>query len=262
MMPAQNGGTASPPIQKVKSMISVASGKGGVGKTVVSIALASSLAKSGRKVLLFDGDLGLANVDVQLGIMAQRDIGSVVAGKLTMPQARMRYSEGGFDVIAGRSGAAQLANVPPSRLAVLGADLALLARDYDYVIVDLGAGIDRMVRLLSAYCATRLIVTTAEPTALTDAYALIKVSRADDPDSDIRIIINQAKTLAEGERTYATLGKACENFLKYTPILAGVVRRDRHIPEAIRAQTPISVKFPASEAALDLQAIAAKLTWA
>jgi flagellar biosynthesis protein FlhG len=259
--PAPFSGADAPTVSRVRQMISVASGKGGVGKTFLSISLATALAKSGRKVLLFDGDLGLANVDVQLGIMAQRDIAAVVAGKLTLPQARMRYSEGGFDVIAGRSGAAQLANIPPSRLGLLAADLAELAPSYDIVIVDLGAGLDRMVRLFSAWCATRLIVTTAEPTALTDAYALIKVSLSDDPTCQPRIIINQARSQAEGERTHATLSKACENFLRFSPQLAGVVRRDRHVSDTIRAQTPILLKFPASEAAQDVQAIAAKLIW-
>ena len=94
---------------------------------------------------------------------------------------------------------------------------------------------------------------------MTDAYAFIKITIADDPTSDIRLIINQARTIQEGERTYATLAKACETFLKFVPRLAGIVRRDRHAGETIRAQTPLLSRYPSCEAALDIDAIAARL---
>ena len=116
-------------------------GKGGVGKTWFSITLAHALAQSGQKTLLFDGDLGLANIDIQLGLMPTHDLGSVIAGKITLNQAICHYDDGNFDIIAGRSGSGSLANVPISRLQLINDDLRLLAGGYDRVIVDLGAGV-------------------------------------------------------------------------------------------------------------------------
>ena len=242
------------------NLIAVASGKGGVGKTFFAITLSHALALSGRKALLFDGDLGLANVDVQLGLMPNRDLGGVISGRLTLNQAKTAFAVGGFDIIAGRSGAGSLAALAPSRLAVLGSDLAELAGKYDYVVMDLGAGVDRMVRQLASHAGTRLVVVTAEPTSLTDAYAFIKVTITDDRRADLRIVVNQAKSQAEGERTYNTLLKACKSFLRFAPPLAGIVRRDRKVIESIRTQTPLLIRFPHSEAAADIQGIAERLT--
>jgi len=244
---------------KAGNLAAIASGKGGVGKTFIAITLAHALAKRRRKTLLFDGDLGLANADIQLGLVPTRDLGGVMAGRITLAQAVTAFPNGGFDVIAGRSGTGSLAALAPSRLAVLSADLSELAARYDHVVMDLGAGVDRMVRQLAFHAGVRLVVATAEPTSMTDAYAFIKITIADDPKSDVRLIINQARSIQEGERTYASLAKACETFLKFAPPLAGIVRRDRHVGESIRAQTPILLRYPSCEAALDIDMIAARL---
>jgi flagellar biosynthesis protein FlhG len=250
---------AQPSLSVAPNLIAVASGKGGVGKTFFAVTLCHALALSGKHTLLFDGDLGLANVDVQLGLMPNRDLGGVISGRLTLNQAKTPFVPGGFDVIAGRSGAGSLAALPPSRLAVLGSDLVELSRSYDHVIMDLGAGVDRMVRQLASHARRRLIVVTAEPTSMTDAYAFIKVTLADDPNAQLSVVINQAKSFTEGERTFQTLNKACESFLKYSPTLAGVVRRDRKVIEAIRSQAPLLSRFPSCDAAVDIQAIANRI---
>ena len=130
---------------KGRNMVAVASGKGGVGKTWFAITLAHALAKQGSRTLLFDGDLGLANLDIQLGLMPKHDLGSVVSGKLTLNQAVIPFEEGGFDIIAGRSGSGGLANIPASRLQMLADDLTLLSATYDKVILDLGAGVEQTV---------------------------------------------------------------------------------------------------------------------
>lgn len=241
------------------NMIAVASGKGGVGKTWFSITLAHALARSGTKTLLFDGDLGLANLDIQLGLMPKHDLGSVIAGRLTLNQAIVPYDDGGFDIIAGRSGSGGLANVPASRLQILSEDLSLLSAGYDKVILDLGAGVERTVRQLTGSVGTCLVIATDEPTSLTDAYAFIKVTRMERPTTDIRIIVNMANSTREGELTYNTLLKACEGFLKISPPLMGVIRRDPKVREAIRSQTSILTRFPNSEAVADVEAIAEKL---
>ncbi len=242
--------------RRAKNIIAVASGKGGVGKTWFSVSLSHALAKAGKRVLLFDGDLGLANVDVQLGLMPKRDLSDVIHGRLMMDRVIQRYEEGGFDIIAGRSGSASLSALPSQRLTMLRDQLVDLAKDYDVVIVDLGAGVDRTVRMLSSTAATTLLVSTDEPTSLTDAYAFIKLCNAAGLARSIQIVVNMAQNKAEGEKTYNTLLKACENFLKLRPPMAGMIRRDSKVREAIRAQTPILTRSPNAEAAEDLEKVA------
>jgi flagellar biosynthesis protein FlhG len=245
--------------EKGRNIIAIASGKGGVGKTWFAITLTHAISRRGQRTLLFDGDLGLANVDIQLGLMPRFDLGSVVAGKMTLNQAIMRYEAGGFDVLAGRSGSGSLANIPPSRLQILADDLALMAQKYDRVILDLGAGVEKSVRHLARSAGTIIVVTSDEPTSLTDAYAFIKVTAMERPGVDIRVIINAANSTREGERTYQTLQKACMGFLKINPPLLGIVRRDMRVREAIRNQTPILTRHPNAEAALDVEGVADRL---
>ncbi len=242
-----------------RSMLAVASGKGGVGKTWFSITLAHALARRGQRPLLFDGDLGLANVDIQLGLMPSVDLAAVLAGRMTLDRAVCHYDAGCFDVLAGRSGSGRLATVQESRINALVDDLITLSGAYDRVILDLGAGVERTVRQLSRAASTCIVVTTNEPTALTDGYAFIKVLHKDRPDADIRIVVNAAASRSEGERTYATLLKACQSFLKMSPPLLGVIRRDPKVADAIRSQSSLLTRFPGCNAAEDVEAIANRL---
>jgi flagellar biosynthesis protein FlhG len=241
--------------QRMANVIAIASGKGGVGKTWLSVTLAHTFARQGQRVLLFDGDIGLANVDIQLGLMPDRDLGSVIAGRFSLADAVMP-SEAGFDIIAGKSGSASLATLDQAAMTALRDELMQLAKSYDRVIIDLGAGVDAVVRTFSSAAGITLVVTNDEPTALTDAYAYIKLARMADRNADVRVVINIAQTTREGERTYAKLNKAAENFLKYSPPLAGVVRRDDKVRDAIRNQVPLLTRHPMCEAAEDIEAMA------
>lgn len=241
------------------NVIAISSGKGGVGKTWLSVTLCHALARNGARVLLFDGDLGLANIDIQLGLAPKHDLASVIAGRRSLKGSAFRYEEGGFDVIAGQSGAGGLASLAPARLVALRDELMELAASYDWLIIDIGAGIDRTVRTLLSRAGVGLVVTTDEPTALTDAYALIKVIKSERPDADLRAVVNMAASSRDGERTYATLLRACENFLKCSPPLAGVVRSDPHVRDTIRQQAPLLMRYPNSDAAGDVAALAGRL---
>ena len=241
-------------------VVAVASGKGGVGKTWFAITLAHALARAGERVLLFDGDLGLANVDIQLGLLPERDLGAVAAGRAALAEATLRFAAGGFDILAGRSGSGALSALDPATIERMLAELRAAATRYDTIVLDLGAGLDRAVRRMAAAADTLLVIATDEPTSLTDAYAVLKLHATDRADGDARIVVNQAPTRAAGEKTFATLARACEAFLHRSPPLAGVIRRDERVRDAIRRQVPLLTRHPASVAAEDVEAIAARLT--
>ena len=200
--------------------IAIASGKGGVGKTWLSITLSHALARAGLRVLLFDADLGLANVDVQLGLAPRLDLGSVISGRTTVAGAVTRCGVAGFDVLAGQSGSGALSGLSAESLEALLARVRDETTDYDAVLVDLSAGVDRTVRRIGAWSDVLLVVATDEPTSLTDAYAVLKLQNLDRPDGNPRIVVNQAQTIAAGQQTYSTLRRASVAFLQREPPLA------------------------------------------
>ena len=238
-------------------MVAVGSGKGGVGKTWFSITLAHAWARAGSRVVLFDGDLGLANIDIQLGLPPGPGLGAVLAGRITMQDAAQTVPALGFAVLAGQSGSGALAGLPAERVAYLLDELRQLA--CNNIILDLGAGLDAANRLLAARADRLVVLATDEPTSLTDAYAVIKLHLADGGEKDVRIVINQAAGAAAGQRTYATLARACTHFLKRTPALAGIIRRDDKVRDAIRHQTALLTRHPTSAAAGDVEHVAAAL---
>jgi flagellar biosynthesis protein FlhG len=241
------------------NILAIASGKGGVGKTWLSVTLAHLCARAGRRVLLFDGDIGLANVDVQLGLTPQRDLNSVLSGRHSLAEAVTPYKEGGFDVIAGRSGSTSLASLPLGKLEAIAAELQSLRQAYHMVIIDLGAGIEQNVQYLASLAARCLVVVTDEPTSLTDAYAFIKIARTGKQPPDIGVVINQASTQKEGESTYSAINKACVNFLGISPTLYGIIRRDNKVKDSIRHQKSLLIRAPHSTAATDAAALSIKL---
>jgi flagellar biosynthesis protein FlhG len=256
MTPRATQAAAQPTAGRV---LAVASGKGGVGKTWFAITLAQAFARQGRRVLLVDADLGLANVDVQLGIQPERDLAGVIAGALSCEQAALAHPAGGFDVLAGRSGSGALAALDGAALdAVLGA-IAQAATRWDRVVVDLGAGLEAPQRRIAACADTLLVLATEEPTSLTDAYAVLKLHARDRPGGDARIVVNLATDAATGARTHAALARAAATFLRRDVPLLGVVRRDAKVRDAIRHQVPLLTRHPASTAAQDVEAIARAL---
>jgi flagellar biosynthesis protein FlhG len=259
----------------IPNMVTIASGKGGVGKTWFAVTLSHALAFKGKRVLLFDGDLGLANVDVQLGLTPDQDLANVIAGRISFAEAMTKFDGGansikegsvseirnkaGFDVLAGRSGSGTLGSLSRAQLAELVHNLKGVANDYDFMICDLAAGIDNAAKILSTPSGKILVVLTDEPTSLTDAYAYIKVMAMRYPDLPIEVVVNMAEDKKEGTRTFATLAKACENFLSFEPKLAGIILRDKDVKRAIRQQAPILTRYPLAQASKDVQALAEKL---
>lgn len=242
------------------SIVAVASGKGGVGKTFMSVTMASAFAQMGRRTLLVDGDLGLANVDVQLGIAPETDLAAVIAGWVELDDAVTPVdggaAAGGFDVLPGRSGSGALAELPQEEVARLAAGLSALSLQYDQVVLDLGAGIEANCMRLARAADKALMVITDEPTSMTDAYAFIKVLRGYAPGVEPIIIINQAETREAGHRTYEAIARACNTFLGFRPRLSGIVMRDDKVREAIRAQKTLISTNPDAQPIRDAIAIA------
>ena len=240
-------------------LIAIASGKGGVGKTWLAVTLSHALALAGRRVLLVDADLGLANVDVQLGLEPGPGLPAVLAGRAPVAEAARPHPALGFDILAGCSGSGALAGLDE------GAHLGLLQAlrgagpRWEDIVLDLGAGLDRGVRALAAGADLLLVVATAEPTSLTDAYAVLKLHRRDRPGGDARLVVNQAADRAAGERTWRILDRACASFLGGGVGLAGVLRRDPRVPDAIRRQTPFLSRHPTSPLASDVEDLRSSL---
>ena len=234
----------------------IASGKGGVGKTWFSITLAQALARQGCRVLLFDADFGLANIDVQLGLSPTHDLGSAIAGQIPLKQVVAHFESGGFDIIAGRSGSGILSSMTMPTLNGLLASLYNIGQDYDFVLLDLGAGLNLQVRHIAAWVNTLIVVATDDPASITDAYATLKLHSVDRRSGDARVVVNQASTAAAGARTAATLLRACQLFLQQTPIFSGAIRRDPHVQDTIRRQMPLMVRYPNSPAGVDVDRIA------
>ncbi len=251
--------TGSTPVPAAKNIIAIASGKGGVGKTWFAITLSHIIARSGRRVLLFDGDIGLANVDVQLGLTPAKDLSSVFSGKAQMKEAINHYAPGNFDIIAGRSGSTSLSTIPQERMEAAGQALTKLADTYDYVILDLGAGIEQNVQYLSSLAAKSIVIVNDEPTSLTDAYAYIKICTNKPNMPSVNVVVNSSPSQKEGDRTFEALSRACQNFLNFSPNLLGVIRKDNKIRDAIRAQKSLVSMAPGTTAASDVASISLKL---
>lgn len=233
----------------------IASGKGGVGKTCLAIGLAQALAEGGARTALVDGDLGLANVDVQLGVTPTRDLGHVLTGACTAAEALTPHPAG-FALLPGRSGAAGLASLGAEGLdRMVG---LLRALPVEEVVLDLGAGLSLAQRRLAAAADMLLVVVTEEPTALTDAYAVLKLHRADG-GARATLVANMVQGPAQAARVHGALDQACRHFLGAGVPLLGHVRRDPKMPAAIRAQAPLLTRHPTSPAAQDLRTLAAVL---
>lgn len=245
-------------------VIAIASGKGGVGKTAITCALAGVFSRRKQRTLIVDADLGMANIDVQLGLHTQGDISNLVAGRTTMAEALSPAcggSEklGGFDVIAGPSGSSVLAGLDSGSVGRLAAGITAASLDYDRTLIDLAAGAERANIRLAAAADDIIIVINDEPTSLTDAYAFIKTLRVRDEGACPFVIVTNCASEREGRAAFKGLEQTCESFLGFKPLFAGIVRKDQSIPNAIRAQTPLGVRYPNCDAIKDITQIAQSL---
>ena len=238
-------------------VIAVSGGKGGVGKTCVAVNLATALAASGKRVLLLDGDLGLANVDVLLGIAPRYTLEHVLNGERTLEEIILETRQG-FRVVPAASGVAQLASLSAAQHLALVQAFSTLAGRIDVLLVDTAAGIAEGVRQFCQASQDVLIVIRDEPSSLTDAYALVKVLRRDHAVGHFRILANQTRKPGEGEALFRKLERVTSRFLDVVLEYAGEIPDDPYLRTAIREQRPVLEAYPSSPAARAFRALGQK----
>lgn len=238
--------------------IAVTSGKGGVGKTNLAVNLAVFLADGGLRTCLLDLDLGLANADVLMNIHSRRTLADVIEGRAELHDIILE-GPGGVRLVPGASGLERLADLSEFERHHLLQQFRSLESDNDFLIMDLGAGISSNV--LSFACAADivLVVTTPEPTALTDAYATIKLLARQDRASDIELVVNLAESGREAKETYERLAQVASRFLGLALTSAGYVLADDAVVAAVRSRRPFAIGSPSCNASVCVRALAKKL---
>lgn len=236
-------------------VIAVTSGKGGVGKTNIAVNLAIALSDLGRRVILWDLDLGLANVDVVLNLKVKGDLSDVLEGRSEF-EAIMVEGPGGIRVVPGASGDERLADLSERERRTLIAGIERLGRSADYLIVDTGAGISRNTIRFSATADEVLLVTTPEPTAMLDAYATVKILAREAPDCEIHLLVNMARSRKEAQNTLWRITASAENFLGSHLEEDGFILFDPAVGSAVRRRSPFLLSEPESEAAHAIRRIA------
>jgi len=233
------------------NIFAVVSGKGGVGKTWLAITLAQTAAKAGQRVLLMDGDIGLANVDIQLGIAPTRDLTLWALGKADLKSLVMP-TDAGFDLIPGASGSGAMAGLSGTEVARLAGDFAGVAADYDLALIDVAAGADPAQIRLAGAARRCILVITEDPTSLTDGYAFMKIAQRLRRPPKFEVVVNMAERPGTGANAHTALARACNSFLKLDPPLLGVIQRDTAVVGAIKRQTPLLNAAPGALAAREV----------
>ena len=237
-------------------VIAVTGGKGGVGKTSVSVNLATALAAAGKRVVLLDGDLGLANVDVMLGLSPRYTLAHVLAGERTLDEILIQAPQG-FGIIPAASGAADLAGMSGAGHLGLVQAFSSLAARIDVLIIDTAAGIAPGVLQFSQAAQQVLAVICDEPASLTDAYALIKVLSRNHGVKRFRVLANRVGGAGEGQILFSKLEKVTERFLDVILEYAGEIPEDEQQRRATRAQRPVVEIYPSSPAGRAFKKLAA-----
>tara|TARA_R110000764_G_scaffold215935_1_gene302720 strand:+ start:16005 stop:16832 length:828 start_codon:yes stop_codon:yes gene_type:complete len=239
-------------------VIAVTGGKGGIGKTNVSVNLSLALAELGRRVVLLDADLGLANVDVLLGLKPKATLANVLEGKCDLRDV-MIPGPGGIRVVPAASGAANMVNLSPQQHAGLIQSFSEVGDNIDVLIVDTAAGIGDSVVSFVRAAQEALVVVCDEPTSITDAYALIKLLNRDHGMTRFRILANMVNTPQEGRMVFAKLSKVTDRFLDVALQYVGAVPFDEAVRKSVQKQRAVYEAFPRSKAAMAIRAIAQKV---
>ncbi len=240
-------------------IITVASGKGGVGKTNVSINLALAYARMGKKVIVLDADLGLANVNVVLGVIPKFNLYHVIRKQKTMKEVILDTNYG-IQIVAGASGFSRVANLTDEERNNFISELSELS-SADIIIIDTSAGVSHNVLAFVEAADDVLIVTTPEPTAITDAYGIIKIisTEIDNLDMGMKLIVNRAANITEAKKVSQKVINIAAQFLNLKIDYLGFVYDDPSVPASVRKQLPFMVSDPRGPASVCIQRIVNRL---
>ncbi|QDU72174.1 MinD/ParA family protein [Mucisphaera calidilacus] len=238
--------------------IAIASGKGGVGKTTLSVNLAVALSRLGRRVVLLDADLGTANADVLCRIESGPTLAHVVAGRCSIRDVLVE-APGGFRLIPGASGLASMARLAEVERRRIVEQLHDVEGDADLILIDLGAGVSPNVLSFAAASDQVLVVTTPEPTAVTDAYALIKTLSRESPELVQRLVVNMVRSESEAQKVFGRITEVADRFIGRSPSYAGHLLYDAKVAMSVMRRTPFTLERPNSGASRCVDELAVRL---
>jgi len=239
-------------------VITIASGKGGVGKTNIAANLAVNFAADNKRTLLIDADLSLGNLDVLLNINSKYNISHFVSARKSLEQITHTTPEG-INVICGASGLESLNHLPEFQKQRLLKELTELQKEKDIIILDSAAGISQSVVAFCLASDQTLVVTTPDPTAMTDAYAMIKVLVKNNYEGNISLVVNMADSKAEGKKVYRQIANVASRFLDRDIYEAAILLKDNKLASSVKMQKPVTLAYPKAHITYSLAALAAKL---
>lgn len=251
--------TTKQKVKKQAKLIAVASGKGGVGKSNFTLNLALKIHAAGKKVLVFDADMGMANIDVLMGVSSKFSLYHVLTREKRISDI-IQLGPLGLPYIAGGSGFVELLSLTEQDIDAFTRDLESLASEMDYIFFDTGAGLSLENRSFIAAADECIVVTTPEPTAITDAYALIKMMHKINGHSPFGMIVNRAENKREAEQVSSKIQLVAKRFLGADIPLIGYVTEDSHVMRAVKKQTPFTTLYPNCTASKDMERISQNYT--
>lgn len=248
----------TPKAETKTKIITIASGKGGVGKSNITLNIGLALQQVGKKVLLLDADLGMANLDILLGITPMYNLNHILQGKCSFVQALQR-GPSGLDILAGTSAGEDLINISPEEIDRLMTASAQIESNYDIIIIDVGAGVNISIINFILACDEAIIVLTPEPTAIMDAYSLIKYLSNYRFKREIGILVNRVSSIQEGKEVAHRMQTVIKDFLEVDIEIKGFIPEDSYVREAVKKQSALLSLYPKSKAGQALKEIASKL---
>lgn len=239
-------------------VIAVTSGKGGVGKTNIVTNLAYIFCKLGKKVFVFDADVGLANIDIILGLTPAYNLQHVFSGEKRISDILIE-GPGGMRILPASSGVQELSELSHEQKLYLLSEFENLDETFDIFLIDTGAGISSNVMYFNMAAQEKIVVATPEPTSITDAYAIMKVMAIKYSENSFKLIVNEARDENEADALYRNLSAVAERFLNISIDYLGYIVKDNHVPMAVRSQRPVVMVYPKSRASNCLLRLAKRI---
>ncbi len=228
-----------------KNILAIASPKSGIGKSVLALSVSQALSRQNKSVLLFDGDLGLSNLNLPISLPSVRDLNAVLEGQLPLNVLITPPKNCSFQVITGQSGKKTLGNISLPRLYLIRDDLKALATHYDYVVIDSGSGWEKTMSFLTGLAQTTFVVCTSDPDSLQKTVSFIQTLHSKAPDMEIGLLVNFARSEQEGDETYATLCRTIYSCCGFTPFLVGIILKEKEASSISPPKTSDPIYPPA-----------------